>query len=755
MMPKSNGFGLRQRWIVVGVLGLLAGSIWLIPQTKATTYNASVDTSTTYQTLEGFGAAGAWSQNNLTEHPNKMELYDLLFNQLGLDIYRLRNQYRYNSNFDFEDTEIVKMGGLSLGHPIKTLLCSWSPPADCKLNEVLNGGTLAKENGAFVYDKFADYWYKSLQAYAAKGIYPDYISIQNEADYQNADWETCIFKPTEDNDYPGYGKALDTVYNKIKTLDKMPKILAPETAGIANSLVQSYLSNCNMDQVYGVAHHLYNGGDAYNPDNFLTAMKGLKTSYPNKPLFQTEYDQGTAFSTALLIHNALVEEGVSAYFYWDLIWDTSQRPLIGLMDPWNQSSWTNSKGYVISDFYYVLKQYSKFTDPGFVRVAAAAESSDIKISAFQSPDQNQLTIVLINKGSSDSNVALNLNGYQVGSSEIYRTIPDGNDKFAAVGSLGSGNTVELKAQSITTVVVYTPSYEPGPTPSPIPTPTPVDAPKDAFAKIEAEAFSSQQGIRTELIDDQGGRCVSYVENEDRIVFKNIDFGSGATGFEALVTCASNTGNIEIRLDSLGGTLVGTCPVGVTGGWANWKKVSCDLTGVTGVHDLYLRFTSSSSDYLFNVDWFTFTKGTVDPSPTPSATTTVSPTPTPSVTPTVTPTPSQTPVISPTPSQPVGNCSVTYVVSDWGAGATVNITIKNNGTTAINNWQLGFAFPGNQKVTNIWCGKYTQSGTAVTISNEAWNATIPAGGTVNFGFNLSYSGTNAKPTAFTLNGTACN
>ena len=60
-----------------------------------------------------------------------------------------------------------------------------------------------------------------------------------------------------------------------------------------------------------------------------------------------------------------------------------------------------------------------------------------------------------------------------------------------------------------------------------------------------------------------------------------------------------------------------------------------------------------------------------------------------------------------------------------------------------------------KVTsNSWNAAFTQNGAAVTVQNVAYNSTIPANGTVSFGFNLSYSGTNAKPTSFTLNGTTC-
>jgi endoglucanase len=148
-------------------------------------------------------------------------------------------------------------------------------------------------------------------------------------------------------------------------------------------------------------------------------------------------------------------------------------------------------------------------------------------------------------------------------------------------------------------------------------------------------------------------------------------------------------------------------------------------------------------------------------PTPTRSTWPSATPTPSATvgPTLTPSASVAPSISPRPtptlsSAPTGGCSVSYVQNDWGSGATVSITIKNNGANAINNWTLAFKFAGNQKITNMWNSTYTQSGPEVSVTNMAYNSSIPVGGTITFGFNLSYSGSNAIPTSFTLNGSAC-
>ncbi len=102
------------------------------------------------------------------------------------------------------------------------------------------------------------------------------------------------------------------------------------------------------------------------------------------------------------------------------------------------------------------------------------------------------------------------------------------------------------------------------------------------------------------------------------------------------------------------------------------------------------------------------------------------------------------------------CSITYTnQNDWGAGATINVTITDTGTTAYSSWTIAWTFPGNQTINNLWNGTYTQSGASVSVTNMSYNGTIAAnGGSTSFGFNIAYSGTNATPTAFTVNGAAC-
>lgn len=142
--------------------------------------------------------------------------------------------------------------------------------------------------------------------------------------------------------------------------------------------------------------------------------------------------------------------------------------------------------------------------------------------------------------------------------------------------------------------------------TPVPTqvvPTATPAPRSAFTQIEAETFNDQSGIQTETCDE-GGLNIGYIENGDYAVYKNIDFGSGATHFQARVASAQNGGNIEVRLDGLNGKLVGTCPVTATGGWQAWTTVTTNIEKVSGSHDVYLKFTGGSS-YLFNINWIKF------------------------------------------------------------------------------------------------------------------------------------------------------
>jgi len=103
-----------------------------------------------------------------------------------------------------------------------------------------------------------------------------------------------------------------------------------------------------------------------------------------------------------------------------------------------------------------------------------------------------------------------------------------------------------------------------------------------------------------------------------------------------------------------------------------------------------------------------------------------------------------------------SCHVNYsVTSQWNGGFGTAITIKNTGTAPINGWNLTWTWAANQQITQAWNSNYTQAGQNASLTNATWNPTIAAGATLSgMGFNASFSGTNAAPSAFYVNGTLC-
>jgi len=164
-----------------------------------------------------------------------------------------------------------------------------------------------------------------------------------------------------------------------------------------------------------------------------------------------------------------------------------------------------------------------------------------------------------------------------------------------------------------------------------------------FRKVEAETMAFSKGVKTEQ-NDEVGVYVTDIHNGDYIKLQNVAFGKKIPRtFKARVASGLRGGQIEIRLDSLKGRLLGTVNVPGTGGWEKWQTVNLDLdySTITDINaptrtisgldlpataDLYFVFTGRKGPKLFNFDWWEMqgleqvnmplfqTKYTADPSP---------------------------------------------------------------------------------------------------------------------------------------------
>ncbi|MFE9202041.1 cellulose binding domain-containing protein [Micromonospora sp. NPDC007230] len=123
----------------------------------------------------------------------------------------------------------------------------------------------------------------------------------------------------------------------------------------------------------------------------------------------------------------------------------------------------------------------------------------------------------------------------------------------------------------------------------------------------------------------------------------------------------------------------------------------------------------------------------------------------------TPPPTTAPPSSPPPTTtpPSGSaCSVKYTPNAWNNGFTADVQITNTGSGTVNGWTLTYNLPAGQQITSAWNATVTQSGSAVTARNLAYNGTLTPGGSTSFGYQGALSGTYSSPTTFTLNGSTC-
>jgi hypothetical protein len=130
-----------------------------------------------------------------------------------------------------------------------------------------------------------------------------------------------------------------------------------------------------------------------------------------------------------------------------------------------------------------------------------------------------------------------------------------------------------------------------------------------FDTVQAETICWSKGVRTEVCKDVSGKMnVDSIHNGDYIKVKGVDFKTGPKLFEARVASATNGGSIELFVDSVNGTKMGTCTFQGTNGWQTWVTKSCEVSAVSGKHDLFLKFTGGNG-LLFNFNWWKFTPAT--------------------------------------------------------------------------------------------------------------------------------------------------
>ncbi len=136
-----------------------------------------------------------------------------------------------------------------------------------------------------------------------------------------------------------------------------------------------------------------------------------------------------------------------------------------------------------------------------------------------------------------------------------------------------------------------------------------------------------------------------------------------------------------------------------------------------------------------------------PAPTVTPTPTPAPTPAPDPSPTTTPTPPP-----PSPSLAAPEVTVTYTTSPQHRdGFFGHLTIDNEGTAAVNGWELDLTLPGDA-VNWVWNAQWQFDGDTLTLTPGSGGDVIEPGQSVSV--NFSAQGATTSPTSCTFNGAAC-
>ena len=136
-----------------------------------------------------------------------------------------------------------------------------------------------------------------------------------------------------------------------------------------------------------------------------------------------------------------------------------------------------------------------------------------------------------------------------------------------------------------------------------PTTDPGGGGRDAYAAIEAASFDAASGATA------GSSSIGPLGNGDWARYDDVDFGSsGPRDFVARVASGAGggvSGLVEVRIDSATANPIGSFAIANTGGWTSWRDVPGNVAAVTGVHDVYLTFTSGQPQDFVSVDQFHF------------------------------------------------------------------------------------------------------------------------------------------------------
>ncbi|CAM4076436.1 discoidin domain-containing protein [Kibdelosporangium persicum] len=325
-----------------------------------------------------------------------------------------------------------------LNPALKVMATPWSPPAWMKTTDSLVGGRL-KDDPA-VYDAYARYLVKFVQAYTAAGVPIDFLSVQNEPQNRKPD-----AYPGTDMPVAQQLKVIEALGPRLRLASPRTKILAYDhnwathpndtaTTPPGSSPETDYPYQILRDKasrwIAGTAYHCYYGDPS--------AQTALHNAFPAKGIWFTECSgsrgatdpPAKVFRDTLTWHARNVVLGTTRNWArsavnWNIALDNTGGPHNGGCGTCTGLVTVHPDGSVTADAeYYTIGHLSKFVQPGARRIASTSFGTtgwngQIMDVAFRNPD-GSTALVVHNENDDPRSFAVN-----VGDRTFEYTLPGG------------------------------------------------------------------------------------------------------------------------------------------------------------------------------------------------------------------------------------------------------------------------------------------------------------------------------------------
>lgn len=384
-------------------------------------FSIVLDSTTTYQQIDGFGAAltgsSAYLINQLSADNRKRLLEDLFDPEKGIGLNYLRitigssdfsiGTYSYCDQPDIntfaiperDKTDLIPVLRqiLAINPQMKILASPWSAPAWMKANNNMNGGSL---KGIAVYNDFAEYFVKYIEAFKSEGIIIDAITLQNEPMYETGGYPTMKMLWEEQNiiirDYLGPKFLAKNIKTKIIIWDH-------------NFDMSYYPMNILNDPetrkfVAGTGWHGY-GGTA-------SAIDLLQEKHPDKDVYFTE-QSGGGWNTDTRMGNmfwymkeflmASVNRGSKNFIMWNLALDENNGPTTtsgGCQNCRGVVTIKTDGSYTRNEEYYLLGHFSKLVRLNAHRINNSSTNwpQGLTVSSFMNSNGTKVAVVMNRSG---------------------------------------------------------------------------------------------------------------------------------------------------------------------------------------------------------------------------------------------------------------------------------------------------------------------------------------------------------------------